>query len=302
MQPNLSIRASQLAIPLRAALSAVAPLAGNGVVRDLRTVLAAFGPLDGPILILGERGVGKQACAEALHHHGGRPGSLRILDSDAAELASPRELLDRVEHESGPTTLYLADIERIHPILQPEMAAVLRRPHGVRIVCGAHPTLAELTELGRFDRELHSVVARTTLHVPALRDRLDDIAAIAAALLPRPLSSTALAVLTGYGWPGNVTELRDVLQRCHRAHPDGPITAEALRRVLGNRAKRLRGFDIVPLRDLEHSYLVRVLARFHGNCSHAARHLGISRNTLARKLRAGRSGATGPGSRRRGRG
>jgi DNA-binding NtrC family response regulator len=169
--------------------------------------------------------------------------------------------------------------------LQAALASALAEEQRLRIIVGATPHLVELVQLGRFDRDLNLLLSRVAVHVPPLRDRSSDIGAIAAAHdAGRTLAAPTVAALAEYAWPGNILELIEALARARMLSPGSHLTAGAVRRVLGNRPRRWRGFDVLPLRELEHRYLLTVLARFGGNRSRAAHHLGISRNTLARKL------------------
>ncbi len=287
-------RVTPLATRTRRRLPPAVALAGDGaVVRDLRTALGALGDLDLPIVLIGEPGVGKRACAETLHR-GAAPDAcpLQVLEPDAPELVHLDHVLeDLTAHaassgRTGRPTIYLESIERIPLPVQERIVATLARAHPVRVVASAPTLLAELVGLGCVDRRLSDAFSRVTLHVPALRDRFGDVAAIARALEPAvTIDPTVPDVLVGYGWPGNVLELVETLERARVLVSGARVTAPAVRRVLGNRPRRSRGFDIMRLDDFEYRYLRRVVARFSGNQSHAALHLGISRNTLARKLR-----------------
>jgi transcriptional regulator of acetoin/glycerol metabolism len=99
------------------------------------------------------------------------------------------------------------------------------------------------------------------------------------------LSRAVLAELGGHAWPSNVRELQQTIEETLAIAHGGELTVDRIRSVLGRRTTRQPLVGVFPLRTLERDYIASVLVRCNWNQSLAARHLGIGRNTLMRKIR-----------------
>jgi DNA-binding NtrC family response regulator len=203
-----------------------------------------------PVLVAGESGSGKELIARALHQEGPRRGRPFVAINVTA---LPRELVESelFGHERGAFTgahakrlgafaeaqagtLFLDEVGDLPLDAQPKLLRALDgyeiRSVGaagggargdVRVIAATHAPLEERVTAGSFRRDLFHRLECFVVHVPALRERRGDIAAIARALLlqlshqvgPRKLSPSALARLAAHDWPGNVRELRNVLCR-----------------------------------------------------------------------------------------
>jgi DNA-binding NtrC family response regulator len=167
----------------------------------------------------------------------------------------------------------------------------------VRVVCATHRDLDEMVAEGDFREDLMFRINTFEIHLPTLRDRIDDLGQLARHLLrrfrphSRPgdelLSDDAIAALQQHVWPGNVRELANVIEHAAILGDDGPITAAHLPGKFASR--RLRGphfktFGPQSLREIEVQAIQQAVDRHAGNKPRAAEELGISLKTLYNKL------------------
>jgi DNA-binding NtrC family response regulator len=183
----------------------------------------------------------------------------------------------------------------------------------VRVVAATHRDLQAMVTEGRFREDLFYRLSTFPIHLPPLRERADDIPILAVALLARvaparrlTLSTDALARLRGYAFPGNVRELRNVLERAALMTDGAAIAGEQIERALAV-AKPARAASMAPqrltlqdgnsaplgqasLRDAERAAIRSAAMAHTGSRAELARHLGISERSLYRKLRTIDSG------------
>jgi DNA-binding NtrC family response regulator len=300
INPSQSPRPAFDAVDLNLALLGTGP-----AVVALRGALATLSQLDMNLLVRGESGTGKQACAIALHRLGARcvhPFFTLHLDGMSEAridecLFGPRGVTS-LAARARLATVYLDGIETLPHRLQLRLAATLTERSGptVRMIAGTGVVLDELVRLGRCQRALYDRLATIQVSLPPLRERREDIALIAPAALERwaertgipakTLGDGALAQLEAYDWPANVRELLCVLSVAHEHTRGSVISADRMRTELGARPRRHLAPGIVPLRQVEREYLLSVMQRCGGNQTLAARRLGIGRSTLLRRLQA----------------
>jgi DNA-binding NtrC family response regulator len=190
--------------------------------------------------------------------------------------------------------LRVIETDRVQPLGSDRVQTV-----DVRFVAATHHDLSVRVREGRFRGDLYQRLAGVNIHLPALRDRPEDIVAIGAHFVRRALSGMALeSELPGllkwlerpetrrYPWPGNVRELQNVLRNLLLGLPSGiepgaavapPVTGEQV-------PERIASGD-ASLAEVEGWYMARTLQRAEGNMTLAARMLGVDRTTVARKLR-----------------
>ena len=278
------------------------------------------------VLIEGESGTGKDLCAHALHKHGPRAKRPFVAQNCAAvpETLLESELFghargaftgaDRahagVFEQADGGTLFLDEIGEASPVIQAKLLRVLEerevRPLGatsprrldVRLVAATNRDLRRDGEAGLFRLDLFYRVRVFPIVVPPLRERREDVAALAEHFLERfareeqkPLAGfdpETIALLEGYAWPGNVRELQNEVRRlvvC--AEPGARIAPDALEPRIRNVASPETG---APLRDImrqvETSVIQSRLREHGGHRDAAARSLGMRRETLWKKLRA----------------
>jgi DNA-binding NtrC family response regulator len=281
---------------------------------------------ESPLLLLGETGTGKGVLARWLHEHGRRSREA-FVDINCAGLS--RELLDSelfghvrgaftgaVQAKSGlfeiadRGTLFLDEIGDIDAAVQPKILKVVEerrfrrlgdvaeRRADVRLVAATHRDLAAAVRSGGFRADLYYRLNTLTLRLPPLRERLEDLPALADAILGRIRGETGRAVevapgvyerLARYSWPGNIRELRNVLERAVLFARDGQLTPAALR--IDESAEVGRDFESAEevgsarLADVERRHIERVLAAERGQVDRAAERLGLPRSTLYQRLK-----------------
>ena len=272
-------------------------------------------------LLLGESGTGKELVAQAIHQQSGREqGPFVVVEcSGLTETLFESELfgyekgaftganqrkIGLVESASG-GTLFLDEVGDIPLSLQVKLLRLLetgtfRRVGGVetlradfRLIAATHRDLKAMVERGSFRRDLYYRLSVFPIHLPALRERREDIALLANTLLTRlapgrayTLSEAARARLQAYDYPGNIRELRNIIERAMLMADGDTLLAEHLPPELAREAAAgMPGVDvIVPLETAELRYLQWALAHYGGDRKSLAERLGISERTLYRKL------------------
>jgi DNA-binding NtrC family response regulator len=321
---NRRIRRKQLAGSTRESRERVDPFFGSSkAVRDLAEQAKKILATESPILIQGETGTGKSVLAAWLHRHGPR-GDEAFVDLNCAGLA--REFLESelFGHEKGAFTgavaskpgllevahggtVFLDEIGDLDPQVQPKLLKVLeekrfRRMGEVRdrevdiaLIAATHQDLGALVKEGKFRSDLYFRVSTIPLTVPALRERKEDIAMLANALLARfaadrgraelKLAADAEEALRDYRWPGNIRELRNVLERAVLLSEGNTITRRQLRFDALAAAQPGGDESHLTLQELERRHIERVLQAEQGKVEQAAKRLGIPRSSLYQKIR-----------------
>jgi two-component system response regulator AtoC len=213
-------------------------------------------------------------------------------------------------------TVFLDEISEMNPVLQPKLLRfletyTLRRVGGkrdikvdIRVIASTNKSLSQLVEQGEFRKDLYYRIKVMVIELPPLRDRKEDIPILTEYFLKRlrreigkeikGITDQVLNLLLAYGWPGNVRELKNVLERATILAKGAFIVPEDLPLELRNDTldnesaafgqKKADDNGLLPLADIERSYILRVLQARGGNKSATARILGISRSTLREKL------------------
>lgn len=266
--------------------------------KKLVTQLKKLAAVRTPVLLQGESGTGKTTIAELLHAASAAPGA-PCVRVDCTHSSDPgfREGLfgDKGTggawvHQAKDGTLLLQNLDQLDDEMQQELVGVLRgHVQGLRLICTSTEDLEALTEGGRFNDELFYRVASLPVHIPPLRDRPEDIPLLVkhfTAQTANPqfdsrlieFSPEALAILRSYAWPGNCSELSQIVSK---------IIASADTRVLGPdhlplRIKDLGGWpklaDYLALQ--EKHYVEQVLKACRGDRLQAARVLGVDAHRL----------------------
>ncbi|MGC4000073.1 MAG: sigma-54 dependent transcriptional regulator [Anaeromyxobacter sp.] len=296
------------------------PFIGDSpAIRRLADLARRIAASDTPVLITGETGSGKGVLTRWLHAHGPRAEEA-LVELNCAGLN--RDLLESelFGHERGAFTgavaaraglleaahrgtLFLDEIGDMDPAVQPKLLKAIEegtfrrvgevepRAVDVRLVAATHRDLPALVRQGRFREDLLFRINAVPLEVPALRERPEDIPALAAWFLAersacrgKALSPAALARLQAYRWPGNVRELRNVLERAAVLAAGDLLEAEDMRfdAAPGGAAADEDG---LTLAEVERRQIERALRAEGGRVVAAARRLGIPRSTLYEKLK-----------------
>ncbi len=299
--PAADVRSDEMEARLIGRSAALAKLVAQ--VRKLATVRT-------PVLLTGENGTGKTAVAEVLHAATGGPES-SFVRIDCA-LCNHTQLCEGLLGHGGEGgawvrqarggTLYLQNIEGLPEEVQYELVTVLRNSaQGFRLICTTGADLEQLVDEGKFHDELFYRVASLPVQLPPLRARREDIPLLVkhyAARATNPhfeanlieFTDDALAVLAAYHWPGNLTELAQVVSKLASTTETRVITSHQL-------PLRLREVKHWPtlgefLYGQEKQYVESVLQACRGNKAAAAKVLGVEERRLAGD--ASRSGSRPP--------
>ncbi len=276
------------------------------------------------VLLLGETGTGKEVIAQAIHYHSGRkkepfvavnctafPESL--LESElfghrrGAFTGAVEDKRGLFEHANG-GTIFLDEIDKTPLSFQNKLLRVLEtqtlrrvgdtldRPLDVRVMAAVNRNLTELVESGRFLPDLYYRLNVFPIHVPALRERREDIPILAEQFvvefnkkLKKQIRAVAPELMTHWqqqAWPGNVRQLKNEVQRLMHLTVGDVLTTDSLPARMTSNANNGHGKAAVirPLDEVEVEHIQHALGLVKGNKSEAARQLGISRPALMRRL------------------
>jgi DNA-binding NtrC family response regulator len=296
-------------------------------------LVARVGPSQASVLLLGESGTGKELVARAVHEASERAARPLVV-VDCASLPETLFESEVFGHEKGAFTgahaakpglveaasggtLFLDEVGDIPLPMQVKLLRLLEsgtyrrvgstelRRADVRLVSATHRDLPAMVADGRFREDLFYRLSTFPIRLPPLRERRDDIALLAQALLGRvapqrrlALAPAALQRLAAHDFPGNVRELRNVLERAALLADGDVIGAETVARALVIGAPPTASRPVPPpsvvapplarparLRDAERDALRAALAAHRGSRQELARQLGVSVRTLYRKLR-----------------
>lgn len=284
-------------------------------------------PSDITVLLLGESGSGKELAAKAVHDGSSRARGpfITVECSGLTESLFESELFG---HERGAFTgavgrkkglieaarggtLFLDEIGEIPLPQQVKLLRLIetgtyRTVGGIepqhadfRLVCATHRNLKKMVEEGRFRQDLFYRISAFPVILPSLAERAEDLELLINSLLARipgaegfSVTDTALRVLREYAFPGNIRELRNILERGMLLADDQRIGVQHLpaecQQLNAEHVSVPAGGvsldDVIPLDQLERYYLLRISAKFKGDNRSLAERLGVSERTLYRKL------------------
>jgi len=303
------------------------------LINAVRATIKRVGATGSRVLIQGPAGSGKEVAARLLHRWSGRAERPFVV------LAAARMAPERVEEElfgeeqggelirpgllevASGGTLFIDEVADMPLTTQGKILRVLtdqsfQRVGGtravkvdVRVVSATARDLALEISAGRFREDLYYRLNVVPVRLPPLAERREDIAHLAEYFLARlsserrvktpSLTTDALAALQAYAWPGNVRQLRNIVERTLILAPahatltidldqlPPEITAEPARLLPGEAARNIMGTPLREAREaFEREYLKVQIRRFSGNISRTAAFIGMERSALHRKLKA----------------
>ena len=302
------------------------PIGKSSSLSKIVRLAETVAPSDSTVIISGESGTGKEVLARYIHDLSGRAGGAFVSINCGA---LPENLLESelFGHVKGSFTgavrdkqglfvvakggtFFLDEVGEMSHATQVKLLRALQErevipvgatepiPIDVRIIAATNRDLDEEIRRGTFRSDLFYRLNVITLHLPPLRDRLDDVPILATHFLerfasqrgkPSPrLSGEALDALQAHDWPGNVRELENALERAMVLSEAGEIPVSALPARITERASLPLVSDRLPpnpsLEVIERAYIHWVLQAEAGNKSRTAEVLGIDPSTLYRKL------------------
>ena len=303
-------------------------LGKSAAIAELREKTDAVLRTDSPILIHGETGTGKTVLARWIHDRGRRAGEA-FVDLNCAGISREFLETELFGHEKGAFTgatatkqgllevahrgtVFLDEIGDMDAQVQASLLKVLEekrfrrlgdvkdRTVDVRLIAATHRDFRALVEENRFRQDLYYRISTLELFVPPLRERRDDIPLLAANILEglardlgQPgltISREAERVLCNYDWPGNIRELRNVLERALlRSHgPELDAASIIMPSDAASAAPAPAGDNVArrgTLDEIERDYIEQVLREEKGSIDRVAARLGISRSAVYYKAR-----------------
>jgi DNA-binding NtrC family response regulator len=292
-------------------------IGGSASLRQIREAIRRVAPTDTTVLITGETGTGKELVAERIHKSSRRRdkpfASINcaaipegLLESElfgyerGAFTGAQASRAGKLQYAEG-GTLFLDEIGDMNLYAQAKILRVIETRNlqqlggnrdihvNIRVVAATNHNLEQLTSQNRFRQDLYFRLNVARIHLPPLRDRTEDIPELVRSALvelssrlgrtPPMVADPVLAHFEAYDWPGNIREMRNVLESSLVFSSADPLT-------VGDLPPYLRALfnDKERLRRTERERIIAALRAARGNRIEAARHLGCSRMTLYRKI------------------
>ena len=314
----------QLASKSRQVRQAIDPFIGTSpAIRALADQARKILSTESPVLILGETGTGKGVLARWLHENSPRADEA-FVDLNCAGLTRELLETELFGHEKGAFTsataskqglfevahrgtIFLDEVGDVDLQIQPKLLKVLEekrfrrlgdvrdRQVDVRLIAATHQDLGQLVREKKFRDDLYFRISTIPLSFPSLRERIEDIPTMAQYLLNKVsadlgrgelrLDQSCIEALQAYSWPGNIRELRNVIERAVLLSDQKHITLNDLH-FDGHAQVGTPFLDSrLTLLELEKQHIERVLQEERGRVEKAAKRLGIPRSSLYQKLK-----------------
>jgi len=301
-------------------------LIGTSVaMQEVCRAITNLASADSTVLITGESGTGKELVAKAIHHNSARKGRMFIPVNCAAipETLLESELFGHAKgaftgasadkpglfEEAHGGTLLLDEISDLHLTLQAKLLRVLQdnevRRVGstrtirvdTRVIVSSNLDLLQLVREHRFREDLYYRLNVLRVHIPPLRERREDIPLLVSAFLEeyaarygktvKTVDEPAMKILSTYGWPGNIRELKNAIEQAVLLCEGPIIRPPHLPAEIKGTSSHHAAFSFpfgATLAEAEQSLILQTLRQVEGNKARAARLLGISLKTLYNKL------------------
>ena len=292
----------------------------SAAVINLNNIIDKLSLTNSRILITGSIGVGKELVSRLIHNKSKRNNFLfttinasalnvnefqkKFIANDSSE--------SKIINETNGGTIFINEISEMDLDTQKLFLTFINNKLGadnidIRIISSTSKDLKSYVLLGLFLEELYNRISIEPIHIPSLTDRKDDIPNLVSYFISEYKNSLgleddiiineeALIILQAYYWPGNIKELRNVIekliiiahsQNIHEITSDMiPIEIQKNQPNINNSNESLISYNIKDARDLfERNYLISQLARFNSNISKTADFIGMERTALHRKLK-----------------
>jgi DNA-binding NtrC family response regulator len=295
-------------------------IAESARMQPVIELMERVGPSDANVLITGEHGTGKELVAQWLHVSSKRSArsfvavnmgglSEGVFESElfghmkGAFTDAKSDRIGRFELADG-GTIFLDEIGNISMGAQAKLLRVLQtgevervgsskaRKVDARVLSATNIDLGTAVSEGRFREDLLFRLNTIEIHLPPLRERRDDISALATHFLRRhagrygkqlsAFEPAAMRALLDHAWPGNIRELDHAIERAVLMASAATIRPADL--ALKSAAAGPGRIEDLPLEEVEKTLIQKALARYDGNVSHAAKALGLSRSALYRRI------------------
>jgi DNA-binding NtrC family response regulator len=321
---NQRNRQKQIAERERRGRDQMNPFLGNSsAIRRLSELAHRVVSTDSSVLILGETGTGKGVLARWMHDNSARSAEA-FVDLNCGGFTRDLLETELFGHEKGAFTgavqtklglleiahkgtVFLDEIGDVDIQVQPKLLKVLEdkqfrrlgdvrdRRVDIRLIAATHHDIAKLVRTNLFRSDLYFRISTIPLTTPPLRERVDDIPVLATYFLDRlavdlgahdtELSPKAVAALESYSWPGNIRELRNVLERAILLSGNRVLTERDLNFDTSAEMDQQRSGFARTLAEVERDYIKEVLLKEGGHVEAAAKRLGIPRSSLYQRIK-----------------
>ena len=296
-----------------------------GVSEGMQKVFATIQKIaktDASVLILGENGTGKELVARALHHNSLRKDNV-IISVDLGSIAETLFESELFGHVRGAFTdakkdkpgrfeiaekgsLFLDEIGNLSFQMQSKLLTVIERrevvrvgdnksrPINIRLICATNSEIYKLVDEGKFRQDLLYRINTVEIHLPPLRDRIEDIPVLTEHFLKtyskkyrKPItgmSKDALRIIKQYNWPGNIRELQHAIERAVIMSDSATLSSDDFNFLLSVKKTQEVGLNNYNLENVEKVIIEKVMKKHNGNISHMAKELGLTRTSLYRRL------------------
>lgn len=296
----------------------------SAVIRRLEEEVHKLVRTERPILIQGETGTGKGVLAEWIHKRG-RRAEETLVDVNCAGLSKELLESELFGYEKGAFTgataskqglieaahrgiLFLDEVGEMDLLVQPKLLKILEnsrfrrlgdvreRTADIQVIAATNRNLLQSVKEMKFREDLYFRMSTFQVRIPALRERPEDIQSLAHTLLrdlakdlardQQELSREAQAALKAYSWPGNIRELRNVLERVALTCESQVIQPDDLALAKQHGEHHVATSTGPTLEEVERRYISDILKEEQGKVARAATRLGIPRSTLYQKIKA----------------
>ncbi|MEL6562650.1 MAG: sigma-54 dependent transcriptional regulator [Bacteroidota bacterium] len=291
-------------------------------IKDVFNIIDKVAKTDANVLILGENGTGKELIARAIHQRSLRKDNAFVgVDMGAiTETLFESELFghkkgsftDAKEDRAGrfevanDGTLFLDEIGNLSMPLQSKLLTALQKrevirlgtnkpiPVNIRLVCATNMPLYDMVTESTFRQDLVYRINTVEIHLPPLRDRHEDIPLLADHFIKsysnkyrkavKKVSSSGMKKLQKYHWPGNIRELQHAIERAIIMSDESALTADDFFFLTHKPDGNGNELETFNLEDVEKTVIQKVIQKYNGNISKAAKELGLTRASLYRRL------------------
>jgi DNA-binding NtrC family response regulator len=301
----------------------------SSLIKSILDLVQKVAPTDSAVLIQGETGTGKGLVAEAIYRNSLRwnkpfvvvncsaiPDTLlesELFGYEKGAFTGANRLKQGLLEEANKGTLFLDEVSEINISLQAKLLQVVETGRfrrlgsnkeiqvDLRIICATNRDLYKEATSRRFRKDLYYRLSVMTISVPSLKERAEDIPLLIKFFLEnlkvsgkgnKTISPEVMEILKEYDWPGNIRELRNVIERAI-IMTNGKDTVEVrdLPSII-QKHKTVKQLFLFPpdkkyptLEEMEKVYIEKVLRQSHGHRSQAAKILGVTRHTLYNKIK-----------------
>ena len=291
-------------------------------MRQLRHIVEKAAPTDANILIIGENGTGKEMLAQEIHKLSARKDEL-LVKVDIGSVTEPLFESELFGHAKGAFTdakteragkfeiagggtLFLDEISNIPLHLQAKLLTALQsrkivrvgentpRNIDIRLITATNRDLEKMVDLGEFREDLFYRINTIVLHLPPLRERGEDLNALAELFLSKyvkkygktchTFTTAALKKLHAHSWQGNIRELQHTIEKAVIMSDSPQITADDLL-ISKQSATKNAVSKMLTLDEMERDMIQKTLVACDGNMTEVAEKLGVTRQTLYNKLK-----------------